>query len=155
MALMFATGLGLAACQRSDPANTTVDDPGAELPDTLSAEEQLAFAIDLERYQEMADGRLDTVDMLGRAEDTAWHVQVLNYRTDLIAMTYATWYSGPDSAALMAVDDQPHLEDNLGNVYSGVAVLRSPAIHVSRSTPGQPPPGFTCSPPRLTRGLTH
>jgi hypothetical protein len=134
MALMFATGLGLAACQRSDPANTTVDDPGAELPDTLSAEEQLAFAIDLERYQEMANGRLDTVDMLGRAEDTAWHVQVLNYRTDLIAMTYATWYSGPDSAALMAVDDQPHLEDNLGNVYSGVAIPSNPRFKVDSGT---------------------
>jgi hypothetical protein len=134
MSLLFAAGTGFTACQRSDPANPTVDDAEAELPDTLSAEEQLAFAIDLERYREMADGRLDTVDMLGRAEDAAWHVQVLNYRTDLIAMTFAAVYSGPDSVALMAADDQPHLEDNLGNVYSGVAIPSNPRFKVDSGT---------------------
>ncbi len=134
LTLLFGAGIGIAACQRSDPANTTVDEPEAELPDTLSAEEQSAFAIDLERYQEMTAGRLDTVDMLGRADDAAWHVQVLNYRTDLIAMTYATWYSGPDSAALMAADGQPHLEDNLGNVYSGVVIPSNPRFRVDSGT---------------------
>jgi hypothetical protein len=72
--------------------------------------------------------------MLGRAEDAAWHVQVLNYRTDLIAMTFAAVYSGPDSVALMAADDQPHLEDNLGNVYSGVAIPSNPRFKVDSGT---------------------
>lgn len=134
LSVTVGVGVGLAACQRSDLANTTVDDPEVELPDTLSAEEQSAFAVDLERYQEMAGGRLDTVDMLGRADDAAWHVQVLNYRTDLIAMTYATWFSGPDSATFLAADGQPHLEDNLGNVYNGVVIPTNPRFKVDSGT---------------------
>jgi hypothetical protein len=132
--LVIAGGVGFGACQPSDPATTTVDDPEAEIPDTLSTEEQSAFAVDLERYSEMSDGRLDTVDMLGRADDAAWHVQVLNYRTDLIAMTYATWYEGPDSAALIAADGQPHLEDNLGNVYNGVVIPSNPRFKIDSGT---------------------
>ncbi len=134
ISLLIAVGVSFTACQQSDPANTTVDDPEVELPDTLSAEEQSAFAVDLKRYQEMAGGRLDTVDMLGRADDAAWHVQVLNYRTDLIAMTYATWFSGADSAALLAADGQPHLEDNLGNVYNGVVIPSNPRFKVDSGT---------------------
>ncbi len=132
--LVIAGGVGFVACQQDDPATTTVDDPETEIPDTLSTEEQAAFSVDLGRYVEMSDGRLDTVDMLGRAGDAAWHVQVLNYRTDLIAMTYATWYDGPDGAALIAADGQPHLEDNLGNVYNGVVIPSNPRFKIDSGT---------------------
>lgn len=128
-ALVPLTACGDGAA--SDP-DVTAD---SLAPDTLTSVEQTAFAVDPLRYTEMHDGRLDTVDMIARTDDAAWHAQAMNYTENFIAMTYAAWYTGPDSIALFAADGQPRLEDDLGNVYAGLAIPDNPRIKVgSEST---------------------
>ncbi|MGH7543533.1 MAG: hypothetical protein ACREK7_06290 [Gemmatimonadota bacterium] len=121
------------ACDRGAPA----DEPAPAdtvLPDTLTAEEQSGFAVELDRFREMEGGRLDTVDMIARGDDAAFHVQVLNYGTDYTALTYAAWYTGPDSAVMFAADDQPRLVDDLGNVYRGIVIPDNPRFEVETGT---------------------
>lgn len=119
--------------------------PGAGAPgaadsappvDSLSQGERASFAVDVGHYPEMAEGRLDTVNMTGRGDGGAWQVQVVNYAPDFIAMTYAAWYTGPDSMARFAADDQPRLEDEDGNAYPGVIVPDNPRIAVEKGTTG-------------------
>ena len=98
--------LFLGACDRGTPGDEAAPADTA-LPDTLTSAEQSDFAVELDRYQEMQGGRLDTVDMIARSDDAAFHVQVLNYGPGYTALTYAAWYTGPDSAVMFAADDQP------------------------------------------------
>lgn len=121
------------ACGEGSPPpdeNPDADD----LPDTLTTDEQSNFAPDPLRYSEMRDGRLDTIDMIGEDGPAAWHVQSINYNPNLIAMTYAAWYTGADSVALFAADNQPYLVDDLGNTYLGVVVPKNPRISVESGT---------------------
>ncbi|MDX1623081.1 MAG: hypothetical protein R3199_03785 [Gemmatimonadota bacterium] len=136
--LLFAA-FGVAVSLGCGEAGT--DGNGDEEPvaeeaeiDTLTSEEKETFAVDPTRYREMEGGRLDTVDMVGRSDDAAWHVQVMNYAPGFTAMTYAAWYVGPDSVAWFAADHQPYLEDDLGNRYEGVEVLDNPRIKVESGT---------------------
>ena len=101
--------------------------------DSLTAAEQEQFALDPTRFPEMqGGGPLDTVDMTSRsrAGDAAWHVQVLNYAPNHIAMTYAAWYTGADSLVMFAADGQPYLRDEDGNVYPGVLTPDNPRLKV-------------------------
>lgn len=128
--LAAAAVLALVACRGGAP-----DGEGAEadsvLPlDSLTESETAQFRPDPSRYPEMLEGRLDTVDMVGRSDDAAWHVQVMNYTPQSTAMTYAAWYVGPDSFVSFAADHQPRLVDDLGNVYQGIAVTENPRIRV-------------------------
>ena len=133
LTLGLATGCG--GERAGDPA--PADD---ERPDTLTSEEQQAFAVDLDRFREMQDGRLDTVDMTARGDDAAFHVQILNYTDEFTALTYAAWYTGPDSSVMFAADDQPRLVDDLGNVYRGVVIPDNPRVEVeSEGYPAQGP----------------
>jgi hypothetical protein len=107
--------------------------------DSLSAEEEAQFAVDPTRFPEMQDGRLDTVDMQTRVPTGSdhialWHVQAVNYTTDFIAITYAFGHDGPDSVAYFAVDHQPRLRDNLGNVYEGTLVAENPRLESAQGT---------------------
>jgi hypothetical protein len=129
---VWVTLLG-AACDRGAPADDAAPADTA-LPDTLTAGEQSAFAVELDRFQEMQGGRLDTVDMIARGDDAAFHVQILNYTSDYTALTYAAWYTGPDSAVMFAADDQPRLVDNLGNVYRGIVIPDNPRFEVETGT---------------------
>ncbi|MDX1661582.1 MAG: hypothetical protein R3326_07310 [Gemmatimonadota bacterium] len=123
--------LALGACADAEPEP---EEPGEADTFTLTEEEKASFAVDPLKYPEMQDGRLDTVDMIGRSGDAAWHVQAMNYADEYIGMTYAAWYTGPDSAVRFAADGQPHLEDDLGNVYSGQVVAHNPRIEVETGT---------------------
>lgn len=122
----------LAGCGGEDPAPEAEAEPS--LPDTLTTREQTSFAVDLARHSEMSRGRLDTVDMTGTTDSAMWHVQVLNYRTDFIAMTFAAAYAGPDEQGLFAADGQPRLVDNLGNVYLGSVIPSNPRFAVDSGT---------------------
>ena len=62
--------------------------------------------------------------------DAAWQVQYLNYAEGHVAMTYAAWYTGPDSLVQFAADGQPYLLDDAGNRYEGVATPTNPRIKV-------------------------
>lgn len=138
--LALAALLAVAACGDGAPEAGPAADTLADTldPDTLglTAAEEEAFRVDPSRYGEMADGRLDTVDMTGRSGAAAWQIQVMNYTPRHIAMTYAAWYTGPDSLALFAADGQPRLVDDLGNVYEGVMVADNPRIKIETGTTG-------------------
>lgn len=129
----FAAVVLLCACKGGEP-ETEAGIPADSLVDTLTTAEQEAFAVDPLRYPEMRGGRLDTVNMIAETEHAAWHAQAMNYKPNYIAMTYAAWYTGPDSVALLAVDGQPHLVDDLGNVYRGVLVPENPRFKVASGT---------------------
>ncbi|HET6341965.1 MAG TPA: hypothetical protein VFG78_07255 [Gemmatimonadota bacterium] len=122
-----------AACDRGAPADEAAPADTA-LPDTLTAEEQSGFAVELDRFREMQGGRLDTVDMIARGDDAAFHVQILNYGPEYTALTYAAWYTGPDSVVMFAADDQPRLVDDLGNVYRGIVIPDNPRFEVETGT---------------------
>jgi hypothetical protein len=129
----LAAAVLLCACgggENAPEAGTAAD----SLVDTLTTAEQEAFAVDPLRYPEMRGGRLDTVNMIAETEYAAWHAQAMNYSPDHIAMTYAAWYTGPDSVALLATDGQPHLVDDLGNVYRGVMVPSNPRFKIASGT---------------------
>jgi hypothetical protein len=101
--------------------------------DSLTAAELEQFALDPTRFPEMQDGGpLDTVDMTERSAsgDATWHVQVLNYTANHLAMTYAAWYTGPDSLVMFAADGQPYLLDEEGNRYDGVVTPDNPRLKV-------------------------
>jgi hypothetical protein len=121
------------ACDRGAPGDETAP-ADTLLPDTLTASEQSGFAVELDRFREMQGGRLDTVDMIARGDDAAFHVQVLNYGSEYTALTYAAWYTGPDSAVMFAADDQPRLVDDLGNVYRGIVIPDNPRFEVETGT---------------------
>lgn len=113
------------------------DDREAEPAADVAADSAAAanpFWVDPAQYDEMASGRLDTVDMTARAADAAWQVQQMNYGDRWIGMTYAAWYTGPDSLVRFAEDGQPYLMDNLGNVYEGEMVGDNPRIKVETGT---------------------
>lgn len=133
---LLALGLALAlACGRGETADETAPPDPAAL-DTLTSVEQESFAVDLDRFHEMQGGRLDTVDMIARGDDAAFHVQILNYTNDFTALTYAAWYTGPDSAVMFAADDQLRLEDDLGNIYRGVVIATNPRFRIEGGTTG-------------------
>lgn len=101
--------------------------------DSVTAAEQEQFALDPTRFPEMQDGGpLDTIDMTARSpsEDAAWQVQVMNFTANHIAMTYAAWYTGPDSLVMFAADGQPYLMDEEGNRYAGVLTPDNPRLKV-------------------------
>ena len=100
--------------------------------DSVTAAEMEKFALDPARFPEMEGGPLDSVDQTARSAsgDAAWHVQWLNYTTNHLAMTYAAWYTGPDSLVLFAADGQPYLLDEEGNRYDGVVTPDNPRIKV-------------------------
>lgn len=129
---LYVSLLG-TACDRGVPADEAAP-ADTTIPDTLTSEEQSGFAVELDRFQEMQGGRLDTVDMIARGDDAAFHVQVLNYTPEYTALTYAAWYTGPDSAVMFAADDQPRLVDDLGNVYRGVVIPDNPRFEVETGT---------------------
>ncbi|MGH2980660.1 MAG: hypothetical protein ACRDKV_01275 [Solirubrobacterales bacterium] len=101
--------------------------------DSLTAAEQEEFALDPLRFPEMqGSGPLDSINMTARSAsgDAAWNVQFLNYAENHLAMTYAAWYTGPDSLVLFAADGQPYLMDEDGNRYDGVVTPNNPRIKV-------------------------
>ena len=101
--------------------------------DSITAAEMERFAVDPRRFPEMqGTAPLDSIDMTARssAGDAAWHVQYLNYSSNHIAMTYAAWYTGPDSLVQFAADGQPYLVDDEGNRYDGVLTPDNPRIKV-------------------------
>jgi hypothetical protein len=101
--------------------------------DSLTAVEQEKFALDPLRFPEMQGaGALDTIDMTARSTsgDAAWNVQVFNYTENHLAMTYAAWYTGPDSLVLFAADGQPYLIDEEGNRYDGVVTPTNPRLKI-------------------------
>jgi hypothetical protein len=101
--------------------------------DSLTAVEQEQFAFDPTRFPEMqGSGLLDSINMTERSAsaDAAWNVQVLNYATNHMAMTYAAWYTGPDSLILFAADGQPYLVDEEGNRYEGVVTPDNPRLKI-------------------------
>ena len=121
------------ACDPRAPADEAAP-ADTVLPDTLTSGEQSGFAVELDRFPEMQGGRLDTVDMIERRDDAAFHVQILNYGPEYTALTYAAWYTGPDSAVMFAADDQPRLVDDLGNVYRGIVIPDNPRFEVETGT---------------------
>jgi hypothetical protein len=131
-AFALAAGLALACGHEQAGDEETPADSAAV--DTLITAEQQAFAVDLDRFHEMQGGRLDTVDMIARGDGAAFHVQILNYTDEFTALTYAAWYTGPDAEVMLAADDQPRLEDELGNVYRGVVIAANPRFKVERGT---------------------
>jgi hypothetical protein len=134
LALLVLSALACGGASDEEAAES------APLPlDSLSAAEEAEFAVDPTRYPEMQDGRLDTVDMqtevpTGPETVALWHVQAVNYAPDFIAMTYAFGHDGPDSLAAFAADGQPRLEDNLGNVYTGLVVPENPRLESAMGT---------------------
>lgn len=132
-ALVLVASFG-AACGDGEPRATAgIDSLSADSAPLTAAEEE-SFRVDPTRYVEMDDGRLDTVDMTARSDGAAWQIQAMNYAPSHIALTYAAWYNGPDSLALFAADGQPHLVDDLGNVYPGHMVPDNPRIKVENGT---------------------
>jgi hypothetical protein len=121
----------LVACSGESSESGLAEQP---LPyDSLTAVEQEKFALDPLRFPEMqGGGPLDTIDMTARsaAGDAAWNVQVLNYTDNHLAMTYAAWYTGPDSLVLFAADGQPYLMDEEGNRYAGVVTPTNPRLKI-------------------------
>jgi hypothetical protein len=121
----------LGACSGESGESGLAEQP---LPyDSLTAVEQEKFALDPLRFPEMqGSGPLDTIDMTSRSTsgDAAWHVQVLNYSKNHLAMTYAAWYTGPDSLVLFAADGQPYLVDEEGNRYDGVVTPTNPRLKI-------------------------
>ena len=101
--------------------------------DSITSAELERFAVDPRRFPEMqGTAPLDSIDMTARSStgDAAWQVQWLNYAENHIAMTYAAWYTGPDSLVQFAADGQPYLVDDEGNRYNGVLVPDNPRIKV-------------------------
>lgn len=101
--------------------------------DSITATEMEKFALDPRRFPEMqGTAPLDSIDLTARSssEDAAWHVQYLNYAEGHIAMTYAAWYTGPDSLVQFAADGQPYLLDDEGNRYDGVLTPDNPRLKV-------------------------
>lgn len=133
MALHAALALSVAlACSEGD-SGADADTADTLALDSLTASELEKFALDPTRFPEMQDGGpLDTVDMTERSAggDAAWHVQILNYTANHLAMTYAAWYTGPDSLVLFAADGQPYLQDEEGNRYEGVVTPDNPRLKV-------------------------
>lgn len=133
MALHAALALSVAlACSEGD-SGADADTADTLALDSLTASELEKFALDPTRFPEMqAGGPLDTVDMTERSAggDAAWHVQILNYTANHLAMTYAAWYTGPDSLVLFAADGQPYLQDEEGNRYEGVVTPDNPRLKV-------------------------
>lgn len=125
LALTTACG-GDATDEEAAPADAASGDTSAWATDD--------FWVDATRFTEMSRGRLDTVDMVVRSDDAAWHVQQMNYGDSWIGMTYAAWYVGPDSLVRFAADRQPVLVDDRGNVYQGVMVGDNPRIKVETGT---------------------
>ena len=128
---VVALALALA-CSNGAPEQTGV--AGDSIPyDSITAAEMKRFAVDPRRFPEMqGTAPLDSIDMTARssADDAAWHVQWLNYAENHIAMTYAAWYTGPDSLVQFAADGQPYLLDDEGNRYEGVVTPDNPRIKV-------------------------
>ncbi len=129
MALVAGLAIG---CKRSQESSQAPAD--SLRPDTLSAAEQESFHPNPQRYPEMQEGRLDSVDLIGRASDAAWHVQDVNYAPKYVAMTYAAWYTGPRDAVRFAADGQPYLKDENGHVYEGILVPSNPRVEVASGT---------------------
>jgi hypothetical protein len=130
MALHAALAL---ACSGGDSGGDAGTADTLVAVDSLTAAELEQFALDPTRFPEMQDGGpLDTVDMTERSAggDAAWHVQVLNYTANHLAMTYAAWYTGPDSLVMFAADGQPYLLDEEGNRYEGVVTPDNPRLKV-------------------------
>lgn len=129
----FGAALGLAlACSGQPEGESGLADTPAPL-DSVTAAEMEKFALDPTRFPEMeGSGALDTVDQTARSatQDAAWHVQVLNYTTNHLAMTYAAWYTGPDSLVMFAADGQPYLLDDEGNRYDGVLTPDNPRLKI-------------------------
>jgi hypothetical protein len=101
--------------------------------DSMTAAEQEEFALDPTRFPEMqGTSPLDTINMTARSSsgDAAWNVQVVNYSESHIAMTYAAWYTGPDSLVQFAADGQPYLVDEEGDRYEGVLTATNPRLKV-------------------------
>ena len=134
MALHAALALSLAPACSDGGSGADGGTADTLMPmDSLTASELEQFALDPTRFPEMQDGGpLDTVDMTERSAggDAAWHVQVLNYTANHLAMTYAAWYTGPDSLVLFAADGQPYLLDEEGNRYDGVVTPDNPRLKV-------------------------
>lgn len=128
---MTAGLISLAACSGEAGESGLAEQP---LPyDSLTAVEQEEFALDPLRFPEMqSDSPLDTIGMTARsaAGDAAWNVQVFNYGENHLAMTYAAWYTGPDSLVLFAADGQPYLMDEEGNRYAGVVTPTNPRLKI-------------------------
>jgi hypothetical protein len=118
----------------ADGGEEAPDSAGQPIPyDSITAAEKERFALDPRRFPEMeGTAPLDSIDMTARSagEDAAWHVQYLNYASGHIAMTYAAWYTGPDSLVQFAADGQPYLVDDEGNRYDGVLTPDNPRIKI-------------------------
>ncbi|HJU86594.1 MAG TPA: hypothetical protein VJ788_04410 [Gemmatimonadota bacterium] len=120
------------ACSNGGPEETGPDEQAIPY-DSITAAEMEKFALDPRRFPEMqGNAPLDSIDITARssADDAAWHVQFLNYTANHIAMTYAAWYTGPDSLVQFAADGQPYLVDDEGNRYDGVLTPDNPRIKV-------------------------
>ena len=133
----IAAALALAlACSGESGDNGDSDVAEQPLPlDSMTTAEQEEFALDPSRFPEMqGSGPLDSINMTARSPsgDAAWNVQVLNYSENHLAMTYAAWYTGPDSLVLFAADGQPYLMDQEGNRYEGVVTPTNPRLKVER-----------------------
>ncbi|HEY7472913.1 MAG TPA: hypothetical protein VIE68_11260 [Gemmatimonadota bacterium] len=133
--LPIAAALALALACSGESGETRDPSPADTLVplDSMTAAEQEEFALDPTRFPEM-QGRspLDSINMTARSAtgDAAWNVQVVNYSENHIAMTYAAWYTGPDSLVLFAADEQPFLMDEDGNRYEGVTTPTNPRLKV-------------------------
>ncbi|HYO46778.1 MAG TPA: hypothetical protein VEY33_08840 [Gemmatimonadota bacterium] len=129
----IAAALALAFACSGEPGDESglADKP---IPyDSVTAAELEKFALDPLRFPEMqGSGPLDSIDMTERSAsgDAAWNVQVLNYAENHLAMTYAAWYTGPDSLVLFAADGQPYLMDEEGNRYEGVLTPSNPRLKI-------------------------
>ena len=125
--------LALVVACSGDPGS---DSGLAEQPvpiDSMTAAEQEKFALDPLRFPEMTGtAPLDTIGLTERsaAGDAAWNVQIVNYDENHLAMTYAAWYTGPDSLVLFAADGQPYLVDDEGNRYEGVVTPNNPRLKI-------------------------
>jgi hypothetical protein len=131
IAVVVPLAIALACSGESGDESGLAEKP---LPyDSISAAEQEKFALDPLRFPEMqGSGPLDSIDMTERSAsgDAAWNVQFLNYAGNHIAMTYAAWYTGPDSLVLFAADGQPYLLDEEGRRYSGVVTASNPRLKI-------------------------
>jgi hypothetical protein len=134
----IAAALALALACSGDSGESGL----AEKPmpyDSMTVAEQEQFALDPTRFPEMqGSGPLDSINMTERSasDDAAWNVQVLNYSENHLAMTYAAWYTGPDSLVLFAADGQPYLMDEEGNRYEGVVTPDNPRLKVETDNTG-------------------
>jgi hypothetical protein len=129
--------LPLPGCDR--PEEAAVPEPAPF--DSLTDEEKASFIVDVTRYPEMQEGRLDTVDMkaevrTGPEDGAGWHVQAVNYAPDFIALTYVFFYTGPDSVTRFAADHQPRLVDDQGNMYEGLLLPDNPRLEIEANSTG-------------------